>query len=169
MVRARTLLLAGLIMAAPIGAALAVPAPPPPPQVSAQAHALVAALTHGDPVAYGELLDPDVHVFDNGKQVASNRTEWVGQFTRWTQNADVRVLRQAIDADQILTVEHVSTIGKTMRRCGGPPNGCIVDCCDWARAGAYRLSPHGKIVEIRFLTSGSDWETPEADAPRDAP
>jgi hypothetical protein len=162
MMHGRTVPLACVVAAVFLGEkALAVPPPPPSLQASARAHDLIAAITRGDGVAYGAQLDPDVHVFDNGKQVASNKAGWLRQFVGQMQNEDVSVLMQAISSDQILTVEHVSTIGKTMRRCGGPLNGCTVDCCDWARTGAYDLSPEGKIVGIRYQTSASYWETPE--------
>src|SRR5579872_2625924 len=104
MVLARNLLLAGLMMAIPMSEAVAVPPPPPSAQMSAKAHDLIAALTSGDPAAYGELLAPDVHVFDNGKQVASNRAEWLRQFVGQTQGEDVSVLMRAISSEEILTV-----------------------------------------------------------------
>ncbi len=115
----------------------------------------------GDANAYGALLGPYVHVFDNGKQIASSRTEWISQSSRQMQHADIAVLAQAVTSDQVLTVETVSTIGKAMRACGGPPKGCVVDCCFWARAGSYQLGTDGKIIQIQFLTSTSSWGTPE--------
>ena len=161
MVRPRSILVAAVIAVMPVGEALAVPPPPLAPQASANAHDLITALTRGDPLAYGALLDPDVHVFDNGKQVASNGPEWLSQFSRQMQHADISILTQAVTSDQVLTVETVSTIGKAMLACGGPPKGCVVDCCFWARTGSYRLGPNGKIIEIQFLTSTSYWGTPE--------
>ena len=160
MVRARSVLLVVVMAVLPIGEALAVPPPPPAPQATAKADALIAALTHGDPAAYGALLDPDVHVFDNEKQIASNRADWLDQLSRQMQQADVFVLTEAVTVDQVLTVETVSTMGKAMLACGGPPKGCVVDCCSWARTGSYRLGPEGRIIDIRFQTSTSFWGTP---------
>jgi hypothetical protein len=147
-----------LLTAAPTWA---VPPPPPPPHASALADKLIKALSSDDLPTYASLLEDNVTVFDNGDQVASSRTQWMERMAKETKYASVSILTQAVSYKQILLVETVNTIGKTMIASRAQPGTTVVDCCFWARASSYEITPEGKVRSIRLLTSSSFWGTPE--------
>ncbi len=133
--------------------AFAVPNQPAPTQAINVSDKLASTYAQHDIEGYERLFDPDVHVYQDGVLIASNRAEWLTRIKKefhgpWKIERDLSAPEQA----QILVAETVSNYGD-------PADGAVHDCCHWARIGRYNLNPSFKIVDVRFFSNTLDtWQ-----------
>lgn len=138
-----------LLAVASPSASNAVPTPPPSFAQENVAKALVRAFNAKDVEGYGALLADDVQVFEDGKQVASTKAEWLGSFgpKLSAKGIGFKLFPGYIGAGRILFVEYFASHGS-----GGKP--VPGDCCDSYDAVSYALRGD-RIVAIYRIVGGS--------------
>lgn len=136
------------MLCAPLLASAQVPPPPSLPGQEALAQKLVRAFESKDQEAYAALLADDVHVYEDGKEVARDKREWLGRFAKkLTADGVIFKLTPGFSSTgRLLFIEYFNSAGSW----GGD---VPAHCCWSYDAVAYDIS-HGKITVIRRLRGG---------------
>jgi len=143
---------AALIALATMLAGGAAPAQvPPPPDLPGQADIairLAEAFAHKDAAAYADLLADDLQVFEDGKQIASGKQEWMASFGRKLAAPGVQfhLISGYSSTGRILFIEYFNSLASWGRT---PPP----DCCWGYDAVAYDVAD-GKITRVQRLPGG---------------
>jgi hypothetical protein len=137
---------------------MAVPNPPPPPQAREVSDQLASTFADHDLAAYERLFAPGVHVYEDGKLVASDRADWIAIVAKELRGP-LKVQRNlnAPSASQILVAETLSNYAT-------PTDHRVSDFCIWARIGRYVLNDDYKIIDVRFLSDAvAHWQSASPD------
>ena len=131
---------------------LAQPPPPPPPGFPDYVHLLDEAYNSRDLKAYANLFRQDVHVYVQGKLVASSRNELIARVrSEFEGNLHLRTLSWA-QGGQILTMEEV--IGCIPVQ---PDPNTVYHGCYKARAVRYDLADNHQIEAVYILEANNAW------------
>lgn len=125
-----------------------VPPPPSQPGQDELAGQIVKSIEGKDRAAYSAILAPDVRVYEDGKEIASNRDQWLEKFGKKLVASGVsfKVSPGYSSAGRLLFIEYYNSAaswGEAVPR----------DCCWSHDAVAYDVAA-GKIVTIRRLRGG---------------
>lgn len=127
-------------------AAFASPGPPPPAYIVDIAGHLVATPTAATFDRYAADLASDLTVWDNGKEIASNKAAWIAQERHRLGKVDRRALGYVAGRDSILVIDQFDD------RSDLPdyPH-MLFDPRYETRALHYRVGPDHLIHEIRIV------------------
>ncbi len=140
-------LCAALSMMAALPCSAQVPPPPPLPGQDALAARLMRAITHKDLDAYAALLSDAVRVDEDGRQVASNKAEWLNRYgpKLAAKGVTFRIVSGFSSTPRLLFVEYYNSAASW----GGLPR----HCCWSYDAVAYDIRDD-KVIAIHRLRGG---------------
>jgi hypothetical protein len=125
-----------------------VPPPPPLPGQSDLGTKLAAALSNKDVAAYSALLADDVHVYEDGQLIASDKQQWIAKIgkTLSAPGVQLKFVTGYSSTGRLLFIEYFNSLASWGRT---PPP----DCCWSYDAVAYDLAA-GKVAKIQRLRGG---------------
>ncbi|MCW2406167.1 hypothetical protein M2336_002796 [Sphingobium sp. B1D7B] len=133
--------------------------PPPPalPQQAALAGQLVSAIESKDLAKYGALLDDNLQVFEDGKQIARSKKDWIDLFGRklTAEGVIFRMTPGFASNGRLLFIEYFNSMASWGK---ATPS----HCCWSYDAVSYDIASNGQIVTIRRLRGG-DQKIPDVD------
>jgi hypothetical protein len=140
---------ATLIMTATLPSSAQVPPPPSLPGQDRVSGELVRSIETKNSAAYAALLSDAVHVFEDGKEVARSKTDWMNTFGK-KLSADGVVFKMSpgfSSTGRLLFIEYFNSAGSW----GGD---VPAHCCWSYDAVAYDVAD-GKVTAIRRLSGGA--------------
>ena len=139
---------AALIMIASLPVEAQVPPPPSLPGQDRLSEQLVRSIETKDAAAYATLLSDNVLVFDDGKEVARSKREWLNTFGKklLAQGVTFKISPGYSSAGRLLFIEYFNSSGSW-------GNEVPVHCCWSYDAVAYDVAG-GKVTSIRRLRGG---------------
>jgi hypothetical protein len=144
---AKILSAALLLMVATPGLAQ-VPPPPSPPGQDKLGEQLVRVIEAKDVAAYADLLSDNLHVYEDGKEVADSKAKWLARYGKMlaAEGVSFKVGPGFSSAGRLLFIEYFSSVGSW--------GGTIPRDCFWSHdAVAYDVA-NGKVAVIRRLRGG---------------
>jgi len=125
-----------------------VPSPPSLPGQDALGEQLVRAIEAKDTVGYAALLSDDVHVFEDGREVARNKADWLKSYGAKlsTEGVSFKLSPGFSSTGRLLFIEYFNSAGSWGRA-------TPAHCCWSYDAVAYDIA-NGKVTVIRRLRGG---------------
>lgn len=144
----RTLVAAGLLMAICLPAGAQVPPPPPLPGQIALGERLVATLEAKDVAGYAALLSDDLRVFEDGRQLAGSKAEWIRIFGEKLAAKGVmfRIEPGYSSTGRLLFIEYFNSTDSW--------GGELPSHCCWSHDAVAYDVVGGKVAVIRRLRGG---------------
>jgi hypothetical protein len=139
---------ATLLMTASLPSHAQVLAPPPLPGQDRMGEELVRSIETKNPAAYAALLSDAVRVFEDGKEIARSKAEWMNTFGEKlsAEGVSFKMSQGFSSTGRLLFVEYFNSSGSW--------GGDIPAHCCWSYdAVAYDLAG-GKVTVIRRLRGG---------------
>lgn len=152
--RASTLLSVLLMTLALLPGAHAAPPPGPPAYVNGARKALTAP-SGIDAAALAPLFSDDVAVFENGKTIATGKSEWLKLLIVVLQNKSRRVVLYNEGAGDLLIIDTYDAVDRT----GLAPT-FIADPRMEARSTLYQFGPDHLIHAVRISSATGFWAAP---------
>jgi hypothetical protein len=140
---------AALVVMIPLPAKAQVLAPPSLPGQDRLGEQLVRAIETKNMAAYATLLSDDVLVFEDGKEVARGKADWLNMFRGKlsTEGVSFKILSGFSSTGRLLFIEYFNSAGSW----GGD---VPAHCCWSYDAVAYDVAG-GKVTAIRRLRGGN--------------
>lgn len=137
-----------LVMAAASSSLAQVPPPPSLPGQEELSKQLVRVIEDKDVTTYASLLSDDLHVFEDGKEVADSKAKWLATYGKKlsAKGVSFKVGPGFSSTGRLLFIEYFNSMGSW----GGT---APADCCWSHDAVAYDVA-NGKVSVIRRLRGG---------------
>ena len=136
------------MMIAALPAEAQVPPPPSLPGQDTLSETLVRSIETKSVATYATLLSDNVRVFDDGKEVARSKEEWLNTFGKKlaAEGVAFKMAPGFSSTGRLLFIEYFNSVGSWL---GGIP----AHCCWSYDAVAYDIAG-GKVTTIRRLRGG---------------
>ncbi len=142
------LLTAVVVMTVTTASQAQVPAPPSLPGQNELAKKLVRVIEAKDLTAYASILSDDLHVYEDGKEIADRKTKWLATYGKKlaTEGVSFKVGPGFSSTGRLMFIEYFNSTASW--------SGTVPEHCCWSHdAVAYDVAD-GKVTTIRRLRGG---------------